>query len=265
MNRVLRRAITLVVFLALFTATLPSSAAAATPSWKYTALGDSLGTGFGAARGYVPRYQDYVATDARVRVSLTNLSQNGWTSGDLLYALRTNRTFRKAVSGAQVVTWDIGGNDLRAARNSYKAGTCGGADDQECLRTTVEAFNDNWVAIIAEIRALRSTSPTIIRTMNIYNPYVREDSVTDSSQKDGGLNDFHVFRSYLKAANDHIAATARQNSIPYADVYLAFNGQDGDQDPANNGYLFLDGLHPNDTGHKVIADLLRGLGYAPLR
>jgi lysophospholipase L1-like esterase len=53
--------------------------------------------------------------------------------------------------------------------------------------------------------------------------------------------------------------------VPYAKVYLAFNGPSGDEDPAAKGYLSFDGLHPNDTGHRVIAGKLRLLGYAPLR
>ena len=36
---------------------------------------------------------------------------------------------RRATREAEIVTWNIGGNDLRAARNSYKKGTCGGVDN----------------------------------------------------------------------------------------------------------------------------------------
>ena len=37
------------------------------------------------------------------------------------------------------------------------------------------------------------------------------------------------------------------------------------EDPSDKGYITFDGLHPNDNGHKVIADLFRDLDYAPLR
>ena len=40
---------------------------------------------------------------------------------------------------------------------------------------------------------------------------------------------------------------------------------DGTQDPVAQGLIATDGLHPNDAGHKVIADQLRALGYAPLQ
>ena len=203
--------------------------------WEYTALGDSLATGLLAFRGYVPRYKDYVQTDTGFGVNLNNLGQNGSTSNDLLKALKTNRDLRRSVARSQVVTWDIGGNDLRAARNSYKAQTCGGADNQDCLRNTTATFKGNWDAIIVEILSLRNTSNTIIRSMDIYNPYVNEDQASDSWTNDGGLNDFQVFKVYVDRANSHIAATAQSKSIRVAGVYAAFNGTAGDQDPSDKG------------------------------
>ncbi len=266
LNPSLRRILTLAFVIALLFASAPLSVASAgkpggSTSWKYTALGDSLGTGIFASRGYVPRYKDYVQTDTGNSVSLTNLSQNGWTSTDLLNALKTDRKFRSAVKAAKVITWDIGGNDFLNARDQYRAGTCGGTDDQDCLRTAVARFETNWDAIIAEIFALR-TGGSIVRTMDVYNPYVDEDNASDSSPDDGGLNDFQVFKPYVDRVNSHIATTSGSKNIPYARVYEAFNGADGNTDPATKGYLTFDGLHPNDTGHRVIADLFRGLGYA---
>lgn len=253
----------LFVFLALaialaFSLTQGASEAArpGTTTWDYVALGDSLATGFGAIRGYVPRYKDHIQNDTGVSVKLNNLAQNGWTSSDLLNAIKTDRTMRRAVSGAEVLTWDIGGNDLREARDQYKSGTCGGSDNQDCLRQTVAIFKSNWDGTIAEIFSLRSTSNTIIRTMDIYNPYVNEDKADGS---------FTVFKPYLDDVDNYIATTSTNNNIPYAQVYLAFNGPNGDEDPEDKGYIGLDGLHPNDTGHAVIAELFRGLGYAPLR
>jgi len=242
--------------------------------WKYTALGDSLATGFGAIKGYVSRYRDHIEVDASVNVELTNLGRNGWTSDDLIEALQMDPTFRASVSRSQVVTWDIGGNDLRAPRLSYMWGACGGNDNQDCLRETVVTFKWNWDVIVAEVLALRDTSGHIIRTMDIYNPFVNEDRSRDSWENDGECNDldgdgkcsdFEVFKPYLDDVNNYIATTATNHNIPCAVVYLAFNGPNGDEDPEDKGYIAADGFHPNDTGHQVIADLLRELGYTPLK
>jgi len=238
---------------------------AAPDSWDYVALGDSLATGFGAFKGYVPRYEAYVETDTGVAVTRTNLGQNKWTSSQLLSALRNDPTFRRATREAEIVTWNIGGNDLRAARNSYKNGTCGGPKNQACLRASVAKLEANWDAITAEVLELRSTRNTIVRTMYIYNPYVRTDIVSDTWQNDGGMNDFEVFKIYVDEVNYHIATTSYTMGVPYAEVYLDFNGPTGDEDPKSKGYLSFDGVHPNDTGHRIIAGELRKLGYAPLR
>jgi lysophospholipase L1-like esterase len=271
MQPLVRRILALILCASLLAAAPASVVDAAgkpgsTTGWKYTALGDSLATGILAFSGYVPRYQRHITADTGVSVSLTNLGQNGWTSADLLNALRTNRKFRSSVKAAQVVTWDIGGNDLRAARESYKVGTCyRDTDSQDCLRAAVETFETNWNAIIVEILALRATSGTIIRTMDVYNPYVNEDKAANTWADDGGLDDFQVVKQYLDEVNQHIASTATVKGIPYAKVYDAFNGPNGDTDPSSLGYITFDGLHPSDNGHTKIAELLQGLGYAPLK
>jgi hypothetical protein len=162
------------LLVALFTSALLLAAgrSEAQTTWQYTALGDSLAAGAIALRGYVPRYQQYVRTDTGASVSLRNLAQFGWTSPELLTALRTDNNFRNSVIEAEVVTWDIGGNDLRHAREDYRNRTCGGSDNQDCLRATLEVFKASWDGIVAEILLLRGEQPgairnTVIRTMDL--------------------------------------------------------------------------------------------------
>jgi len=230
----------------------------------YTALGDSIGFGLFApiGDGYVPTYERLIEADSGVNITAINLSVPGWTSSDLLGAIQGNLLFRLSIATSTIVTVNIGGNDLLGARRTYKDRACGGADNQDCLRAGVAVFSANFNAIIAQILSLRSTGNTIIRTMDVYNPFVNEDSAQDTWSNDQG-NDFLVFKPYLDAINSQIAATATARNIPCARVYLAFNGPNGDIDPGDLGLLAFDGLHPNRRGHRQIADLLRGLGYAP--
>jgi len=225
------------------------------PNWNYTALGDSLADGLIAQEGYVQRYATYVNLDTGANVNTTNLGVPGWHSGDLLNALNTNPVYRNSVQNAQVLTWDIGGDDLANAHDLYTQGSCGGTDGQDCLRNAVSTFEQNWSAIINQLVTLRNTSNTIIRTMDIYNPYVAADM-------QAGI--FDTTEPYLDQANNYIHTTAAAAGIPVANVHQAFNGPDGATDPGTLGLLALDGFHPNDAGHKVIADQLRALGYAPL-
>jgi lysophospholipase L1-like esterase len=244
---------------------LAAPSAQAAQSRVYVALGDSLAFGAFAlpGQGYVPTYRNRVEAGTGANVNLVNLGVPGWKSGELLAAIRGNLLFRVLVANASVVTWNIGGNDFLSARNTYKDRTCGGPDNQDCLRATVATLKTNWDAIMAEILSLRRTSNTIIRTMDIYNPFVNEDRREDTWPNDQG-NDFEVVKQYLEAANSHIAMTATANNIPYAQVYLAFNGPNGAVDPSDLGYIFFDGIHANGRGHRRMAELLGNLGYGPL-
>lgn len=225
------------------------------PTWPYTALGDSLADGVLAQQGYVSRYATYVNMDTGANVNTTNLGVPGWHSGDLLNAIENDTAFRTSISGAQVVTWDIGGDDLANAHDHYTQGTCGGPDNLDCIRTAVMTFEQNWSAIISNLMKLRSTSNTVIRTMDVYNPYVASDMKAGT---------FDTLEPYLDEVNNYIHSTAAAAGIPVANVHQAFNGSDGKTDPGTLGLIAVDGFHPNDAGHKVIADQLRALGYRPL-
>ncbi len=229
---------------------------------NYVAIGDSLAVGVGATpgNGYVPRYQQFLATDNNATVNLTNLGVSGSTSANLLNALQTNTTMRSALQSAQVITFNIGGIDLLVARNTYKQNqiSCGGVDNQDCLRSAVANFKTNWNGIIAEILALRANTSVSVRTIDIYNPFVNADMFADTFPDDGGLNDFQVFKAYLDEANNHIRTTTLANGISLGRVYRSFNGANGTIDPGLTfGLIAADLFHPNDAGHAIIADRLR--------
>ena len=134
----------------------------------YVALGDSLAVGTGASyKGYVDRYADYLSTDTGTRVSVINLGQDGQTSSELLHTLRNDAYSQQTVRAASIITFNTGLNDLGHAGEAYENGTCGGADNQDCLHAAVETLKENWDAIIAELLSLRSSSNTIIRTIGM--------------------------------------------------------------------------------------------------
>jgi lysophospholipase L1-like esterase len=196
-------------------------------------------------------------------VQLVNLGIPGWQSADLRNATHSRFLFRLSIFVANVVTWNIGGNDLSAARNKYKAGTCGGPLNQDCLTAAVSSFRSNWDGIIRDLFALRRARPTVFRTMTIYNPFVKEDKDSDSWSGDGGLTDFQALAPYLDQVNNYIRATASLG-VMVAPVHEAFNGPGGDEDAAGKGLISFDGYHANGRGHAVMAALLRSLGYAAI-
>jgi hypothetical protein len=88
------------------------------PTWQYAALGDSLAAGALAQEGYVPRYATYLNTDTGSNTTTLNLGIPGWHSGDLLSALQNDPIVRNQVSGAEIVTWDIGGTTLQTLKTA---------------------------------------------------------------------------------------------------------------------------------------------------
>jgi lysophospholipase L1-like esterase len=230
--------------------------AARAQTWQYTALGDSLAAGLNDSQGgYAVRFRNYVQADTGASVTLINRGVSGWTSADLLNALRTDESLRTQIANSQIVTWNIGANDFQDALTRFQTGSCGGADNQDCIRATVANFKTNWNAIVAQLLALRSPTNTILRTMDNYNPAV------DLARAFGV---FHIIKPYIEEINRFIFLSAVNNRIGSARVYQAFNGVNGESDAGRRGYLSPDGIHPNELGHDIIASELRALSYAPL-
>ena len=219
-------------------------------SLTYVALGDSLAVGTGASyKGYVDRYADYIRTDTSTQVSVINLGQDGQTSSELLHVLRNDASSREAVIAANAITFNTGLNDLGRAGEAYENGTCGGAENQDCLRASVEAFKENWDAIIAELLSLRSTSNTIIRTIGLgHTPKIFVDDAITTWPSEGKIENFRALKPYLEEVNNHIATTTAGKDVPYVEVYL------------EKSHVNPDGVHPNDEGYQVIAEQLRKLG-----
>src|SRR5437588_12909528 len=78
----------------------------------YTGLGDSIAFGLYALPGpaYVRLYAGYLQTDLSLRVTLRPLGIAGWTSGDLLTAMRSDCIFRISSFLSDVVLWHLGGS-----------------------------------------------------------------------------------------------------------------------------------------------------------
>ncbi len=199
--------------------------------WNYVALGDSLAEGVGARRGYVDMYADHLREETGARVELDNLGVSGQTSSQLLHAVRNDPSMRRALRGAEVVTYNIGINDLGQAWGFYDAETCGGAQGERCLHAAVGDLDDNWKDITVEILSL-TKEETVIRTAGLgYTPRAGK-----------------VAEPYLKRVNRNIATSSDENGIPYAELSLGEKG------------LSSDGLHPNESGYEKIATALEELG-----
>jgi hypothetical protein len=224
----------------------------ATPApitWDFVALGDSN------AIMFANRYAKHIEADLGVKVTLHNWCMGSQSSTEMLSVLRDNQDLRNDLREAEVVTFLVSPRHLKSPHYDYVHGTCGGPDNQHCLREALTLYKKDVDAIIAEMLSLRSTSDTIICSMTYYNWLVND-------WKERGY--FDDLNPYWVACNEYFAQAASENNIPVARVDLAFNGPDLDEDPSDKGYLLDDGQHPNQEGIALMAELVRELGYDPL-
>ena len=235
------------------TATLvpPTATSTSTPepiSWDYVVLGDSNASTF-------PRYYaDHIEADLGVEVTVHYRNRGDQSSAAMLRALRDREELRSDIREAEVVTFFVSPKHLQWPVTEYEAGTCGGPDNQDCLREALALLKADTDGIIAEILSLRSTDDTILRAMTYYNPRV------NAFNQDSGFEDLNP---YWVAHNEYLIQAASEHNIPVARVDLAFNGPNLDEDPSDRGYV-SDGWHPNPEGAALIAELFRKLGYEPL-
>jgi acyl-CoA thioesterase I len=101
----------LMIFMATAIMMMPSAARAGDPAFSYVAMGDSLGEGLGARRGYVERLRERLANEVD-GVVLYNLSRSGATTFDVL----REQVPRVARLRPALVTLTVGTNDLTDGR-----------------------------------------------------------------------------------------------------------------------------------------------------
>jgi cysteine-rich repeat protein len=227
-------------------AAVGGSAIPADAALSYVGLGDSIAAGFGVSpgQGYVEVYGAELAVDLGVPVNVTNLGVPGTTSTNLLNSLTSNAAVRTAVAGADIITYDIGGNDLLMT-----IGQCA-ANDAVCMQAFLSSVASNLTAILTEIRSLNPGA--VVLTMDyqcISNPGI--DCVVGST--DG-------YSPFFFGLNDTIHSVADAGTVPVAAVFTAFDGPGGTNNPFASGYLGPDGIHPNSTGYAVIAAAFHAIG-----
>ena len=210
-------------------------------SYRYTAIGDSLTTGFGAlpGNGFVPVYRRMAEARLRSSVVYRNLGVNGLTTAGLEQRLRGNAEYRRSLQGADIITLSIGGNDLiQAAKASAKQP----GSSPKVLYTALQECRENFSEIMGMLWQLKmgSRNPYIIRIVGLYNPYPRLNEATD------WVMQFNRYASQYYTRN-----------CGFASIYNSFAGNEEE-------LLSIDHIHPNKRGYYVIAERLNTMGYGML-
>lgn len=228
------------------------AAAAQTSAHTLVALGDSITYGFGlpGAVGSQPSPDAYPLLVANHEHWLVkDLGVTGWSSADLLNALATSK-FKQALHTANLVTIDIGSNDLLQASYNLLSQNAtvppkNAVTTSALLKQALAGYTQRLPKIIAAVKA-QTDAPIIL--VNLYDPFPDGSSLHD------------VAEQVIGAANQILWATAAENAIPVADAHALFNHQQAT-------YVRLDNIdiHPTLQGQSALAALVEKTISSPLQ
>lgn len=206
------------------------------PALTYLALGDSWpeGAHCGGCRTFAGLYADGLSAQTGRKIRFEDLTgqaqpyfeELGGGSASLLRALRSDSATRRVVAEADVIMIATGPNELDAALEPAKAGTCGGEDDMACFRNQRRMWEKNFDAILDEIEVLRAGKPTAVRLVSAANAFVSEPSMAEGLPKD-----FATTKGALifKNLNDALCTNAAKHDAVCVDVRPVLNGRTLDQ------------------------------------
>ncbi|SIS80702.1 Lysophospholipase L1 [Alicyclobacillus vulcanalis] len=219
------------------------------------ALGDSITYGYhlGNPRQPSPYAFPYLMAKQEGLHAL-DLGVPGWTSADLLHALETDRAMQADVAQAQVITVDIGSNDLLLPALAMLPA---GADWARVTPTTAQAkqlsselaagIQDVQKNLASILRMLHQDNPraTVI-VYDLYNPFPASDKWLHQTAE-----------AAIVAANAAIAADALPAGDPVADAYDALTQPSQDILPHD--------VHPTVLGQRLLAEAgEQALAMAPM-
>ena len=246
----------LAAFVSLALLAPPPAAAGEAPA--YIAIGDSLAFGVGASDpasgGYVARTYEALRSSERYRdrgLELVNLGVPGATSADLLLpggqldlALSEIRDRQEDTSSsddnAEIITVDIGGNDVLALATADSP--C--VDDplgEECQGRFEEMLGGLKGNLTEVLERLREAAPKAdLVVMDLYSPISGRGGPEDL------IADLAV--GEINAVTEEVASRPDLDAS-LASVYPLFRGR-------AVALVAADGVHPNDDGHALMAEVV---------
>jgi len=207
-----------------------------------------------ACAPFIDRYGDLVTQATHRKTTVRNLGVSGFTSGDLLAALRPGGDVAKRIHGADIVTVTIGANDMYPARVEWATDGC-----SRCFDRAADSVEANLVKVLDLIRADVARDPVEVLVTTYWNVF-EEPAQGGTNANDaayGAMADLATRR-----ANRAICAAALQQDAECIDLYRPFE-RGGVSHSVR--LLAADRDHPNAEGHQVIASTLAAFGWGDLR
>lgn len=228
---------------------LPYSSFAANerkPHHSLVALGDSITYGYnlGENNDAPSKYAFPSLIGTQLKKNVENLGVPGWTSDDLLQALKTEK-FQTSIKKAKIITLNIGSNDILRLASQYGLLNPENAqkpiqltpEQQQGFQQATQKFSENLPIIIKNIKQLAPSSKIVL--YNLYNPFPSASTY------------LHPFsETIIGALNTIISSNTNKFRLPLADAHSAF-----DEKQYTLVRLAQNDVHPTMEGQKVLAEL----------
>ena len=209
------------------------------PITRTTALGDSVPYGTSCACTPYPQLTaDDLAHASGHSVDVSNDAVPGSTSADLVTQLQEDSGVMNRVAEANVVTVEIGANDV-----GYST-SCG--TNLACYEPELPAVQRNIEAIVARIHELSEEHGVMVVLLDYWNVWLG-----GSYAQAQGPKYVETADTLTDKVDAIISTIAHDTGSIYVDLRTAFKGQDHDGD--ETPLLAADGEHPNAEGHERIA------------
>ena len=180
-------------------------------------LGDSVAYGYGTKGGIANHLKETFPSSR-----ITNLGINGLTSSGLVQKMRTD-SWHAPLEKADLVLLNIGGNDLL---RGFREGGAKGLLRQFAILKRI--YRQNLLEIYSLIR--QANQGVIIVQNNLYNSMKKEE------QYFGFTN--LLFRVWNSAIGEKGVIVSKTGAM------------------GKNSSIWLDSIHPNDEGYKLMHELL---------
>ncbi|MFT9076014.1 SGNH/GDSL hydrolase family protein [Ethanoligenens sp.] len=225
-----------------------------TRSLVYTALGDSIASGYKlsqSSNAYVNLYGSYLSAQT------TNLARVGLNSSGLLKLLTSDEAMMKQIKKSDIVTISIGGNDLLPIFSSLQPTSPAsllnaiqkitGAAMQKQFQSAVTTFSQNWDKIVAQVKKLAPHAQIIATTlidpyqgMIVSLPVVLHFDLGEYADR------------YIKQIDAVISGHAKSGQYAVADAHSLFAQHKTEK--LTNADLSKSDFdpHPNAAGHRLL-------------
>jgi hypothetical protein len=225
--------------------------------WRLAIISESSGWGLAQA------FAKQIEKDVGVKVVLDDFAIGDLAAGDVLQVLQTGKgsTSRleelpAALKRADVVV--MFGNPMLSvdAATADSINSCfSQSAPTPCDPKSFETYTAHLKGIWAKVIELRAGQPTILRAIDVASPFVNDwkrSKILDACTV------------CWQCVSNSVRQAAEAYHIPVLSRYDVFNGPKHDQDPADNGYIASDLIHPNGRAQQLAAELLGKLGYVPV-